>query len=353
MRPPQHPCLTRPLSLSLASPRHAGTTSYAQEYRAHPLPEKAVFAGGPYAPPSVPFDGTSTYKNQFVQHELEARAPRAPHAPREVLPFEGGTTYGETFRPYPILPRERRAPPAMAATGAKFEGTTTTMDAYRAWAVDPSNRRGGPPPPMRPAIPFEGTTTNAEMFKGWQLPPRRPALGLQMAGDRAYVLVPANAPVPAMGRQVFTTVHDNQTDISLLVIEGDFKEASRCNVIGQFDMAGLPPGPAGSCKIEVCLHIDQEGVMTCTAVDLNSQRQEQWLRQGHMYAHPRGAAAAAAVAARTPHGLVCVELVVTPAAYRHMYGMVVDAAGCCMAATAALMHQACTSVVCTAVCAAN
>ena len=59
---------------------------------------------------------------------------------------------------------------------------------------------------------------------GWQLPPKRPALGVQMIGDRAYVLIPANASVPAMGRQVFTTVHDNQTDISLLVLEGDFSQ---------------------------------------------------------------------------------------------------------------------------------
>lgn len=79
------------------------------------------------------------------------------------------------------------------------------MDQYRAWALDPANRRGGPPPPMRPSLPFDGSTTNRDMFKGWQLPPKRPALGVQMVGDAAYVLIPANAPVPAMGRQVFTT----------------------------------------------------------------------------------------------------------------------------------------------------
>ena len=85
----------------------------------------------------------------------------------------------------------------------QFEGTTESMDKFRAWAMDPANRsRGGPPPPMRPSVAFDGTTTNREMFKGWQLPPRRPALGVQMAGDMAYVLLPANAPVPAMGRQV-------------------------------------------------------------------------------------------------------------------------------------------------------
>jgi hypothetical protein len=46
------------------------------------------------------------------------------------------------------------------------------------------------------------TPTCREMFKGWQLPPRRPALGVQMVGDMAYVLIPPSAPVPAIGRQV-------------------------------------------------------------------------------------------------------------------------------------------------------
>ena len=45
-----------------------------------------------------------------------------------------------------------------------------------------------------------------------------------MHGDAAYVLIPANAPIPAVGRQVFTTVHPNQSEISLLVLEGDFTQ---------------------------------------------------------------------------------------------------------------------------------
>ncbi len=117
---------------------------------------------------------------------------------------------------------------------------------YRAWAIDPANRHGSGPPAMRPSLPFDGTTTHREMFKGWQLPPRRPALGVQMLGDVAYVLIPPNAPLPAVGRQVFTTVHDHQTEIRVLVLEGDFSQASRCNVLGHLDMTGLPAGPKGA-----------------------------------------------------------------------------------------------------------
>jgi molecular chaperone DnaK (HSP70) len=138
---------------------------------------------------------------------------------------------------------------------------------------------------MRPSLAFDGTTTNREMFKGWQLPPRRPALGIQMHGDVAFVLIPGNAPVPAIGRQVFTTVHHNQTEISLLVLEGDFTQASRCNVLGHLQMVGLPAGPAGSAKIEVTYYVDEKGVLSVTAMDLNTQRQEQWLQEGYMAAY--------------------------------------------------------------------
>ena len=61
-------------------------------------------------------------------------------------------------------------------------------------------------------------------------------------------------------------------------------QASRCNVLGKFDMVGLPPAPAGTPKIEVTYYIDSDGVLTVSALDLNTQRQEQWLRQGHMAA---------------------------------------------------------------------
>jgi hypothetical protein len=175
--------------------------------------------------------------------------------------LSAATTYSETFRPYPILPRDEGVARQLYEPGstAKFEGHSETHDAFRAWAIDPAQRRGGPTPPMRPALPFDGTTTHKDMFQvryagqdakdrgsclssllahkhlslcfhmqGWQLPPRRPALGVQMLGDQAYILIPANAPIPALGRQLFSTVHDNQEAITVLVLEGDFSQASKC-----------------------------------------------------------------------------------------------------------------------------
>ncbi len=261
-----------------------GTTSYGTAYVPHQLPERQYGQGNPYQPNSAAFDGNTTYNTNYVPHAFESRPQQSAHAPHVSLPFDGSTTYADNFKAMPILPREKAERGQYQPNSAKFEGTSESMDKFRAWAIDTGNRRGNGPPPMRPSMPFDGTTTNREMFKGWQLPPRRPALGIQMMGDVAYVLIPANAPIPAVGRQIFTTVHPDQREISVLILEGDFTQASRCNVLGKFDMVGLPPGPAGAAKIEITYHIDQNGVLSVSALDMNTQRQEQWLREGYMHA---------------------------------------------------------------------
>ncbi|KAJ9520190.1 hypothetical protein QJQ45_030109 [Haematococcus lacustris] len=295
-----HQCTPRMTLTPGSSTYSSAFVPHAAGQRAAPTPRTGQL------PTSAPFEGTTSYRcvapglaapakqglphgptqGDYVGHSLEPRPQRSPTAGHQPLPFTGSTTYGEQFKPYPIQAQSRGTskPSDMQASGARFEGTSETMDKYRAWAMDPTHRRGGPPPPMRPSLPFDGSTTHREMFKGWQLPPQRPALGVQMLGDKVYTLIPANAPIPALGRQIFTTVHDNQTEISVLVLEGDFTQASRCNVLGQFDLANLPPGPKGKAKVEVSFHVDAQGVLNVSATDMDTQRQEQWLRDGFLVA---------------------------------------------------------------------
>jgi molecular chaperone DnaK (HSP70) len=83
-----------------------------------------------------------------------------------------------------------------------------------------------------------------------------------MVGDQAYVMIPANASIPALGRQTFTTVDDNQREMRVLVLEGDFTQASRCNLLGHFDLTGLPPGPKGAC---VALYLGSKRTAGCLA----------------------------------------------------------------------------------------
>jgi molecular chaperone DnaK (HSP70) len=70
-----------------------------------------------------------------------------------------------------------------------------------------------------------------------------------------------------------------------LFSSADFHFFFACSILGQFDLLGLPQGPAGSARIEISFHIDEGGVLSCSALDLDSQRHEEWLRAGAMVAH--------------------------------------------------------------------
>ncbi|GIL93840.1 hypothetical protein Vretimale_205 [Volvox reticuliferus] len=296
-----------------------GTTLYRDNYRGHTIEPKPPVAPKPYNPNSAPFDGNSLYRQDFIQHSLEPR-PRCtagayqpnpapfdgtslykadykayPITPRTSVrtnppainpaPFEGQTNYRDDYKAYPMEPRSPIAPAPYQPNTAPFQGSTETRDQYQPWPVDPSlTHRAGMLPPMRPSASFEGSSTYSQDYRGWKLPARRPALGVQMQGDRTYVLIPTQAALPAAGKQLFTTVHDNQTEICVLVLRGDAAVASRNNVIGQFDLKGIPPGPRGTPRIEITLNVDSNNVLSATATDLDANRHEQWLRQGSMEA---------------------------------------------------------------------
>ncbi|GLC33976.1 hypothetical protein PLESTB_000824500 [Pleodorina starrii] len=263
-----------------------GNTSYRQDFTQHPVERRQPTAAGAYQPNPAPFDGTSHYKADYTAHPIEPRQPAPPAAmAANTAPFEGQTHYRDDFKPHTLEPR----PPPPAAqyqpNPAPFQGSSETRDQFQAWPVDPTTgQRQAPLPPMRPSAAFEGSSTYSQDYRGWKMPARRPALGVQMKGDRTYVLIPADAQLPAAGKQIFTTVHDNQTEICVLVLRGDAQVASRNNVIGQFDLKGIPPAPRGTARIEVCLHLDASNVLSATATDLDANRHEQWLRQGSMEA---------------------------------------------------------------------
>ncbi|GFR51504.1 hypothetical protein Agub_g13919 [Astrephomene gubernaculifera] len=263
-----------------------GNSSYKQDFPQHPIEPRQQHATSQYQANNAPFDGTSHYKSDYQAYQLEPRAPAGPPpAPYNPAPFEGQTHYRDDFRAPPLEPRPPPPAAAYQPNAAPFQGSTETRDQYQPWPLDPANtqRRTGPPP-MLPSVPFDASSTYKQQFRGWRLPPRRPALGVQLRGDRAYTLIPAEAPLPAVGKQVFTTVHDNQTEICVLVLRGDAPVASRNSVIGQFDLTGLPPGPRGAARVEINLTLSPDNVLSATATDLDAQRQEQWLRQGSMVA---------------------------------------------------------------------
>jgi len=226
------------------------------------------------------FEGTRN--NDYPAYGNVKSNPRhMQQKPMTPLPFEG--TRKNDYPAYEVTQVNQRHLPQKPITPLPFEGTR--KNDYPAYEVTQVNQRHMPQP-MLPTLPFEGNSTSKEAFKGWQMPPKRPALGVQMINDKAYVLIPANAPLPAMGRQTFTTVRDNQTAISVLVLEGDFQIASKCGVLGQFDLEGIPIAPEGVPRIQVTFMINKQGVLTCHAMDLDTKRHEQWLKKGSFTVTP-------------------------------------------------------------------
>ena len=95
-------------------------------------------------------------------------------------------------------------------------------------------------------------------------------LGIATAGGGCEVLFPANARLPANREKIFTTSRDDQTSIKIAVLQGHSTQAHENELIGQFQIPGLPPSPAGRIEINVSFHIDAEGLFSASATNIGT-----------------------------------------------------------------------------------
>ena len=93
------------------------------------------------------------------------------------------------------------------------------------------------------------------------------SLGIETAGEMMTVLIPRNSTIPAKKSEIFSTFADNQTAVTIKVYEGERTRTRDNNLLGTFDLTGIPPAPRGVPQIEVTFDVNADGIMNVSAQD--------------------------------------------------------------------------------------
>ena len=99
-------------------------------------------------------------------------------------------------------------------------------------------------------------------------------LGIETLGGVATALIEKNTTIPTQKSQVFSTAEDNQTAVTVHVIQGERTQASQNKSLGQFNLTDLPPAARGVPQIEVSFDLDANGILNVSAKDKNTGKEQ-------------------------------------------------------------------------------
>lgn len=99
-------------------------------------------------------------------------------------------------------------------------------------------------------------------------------LGIETMGGVMTALIEKNTTIPSKKSQVFSTADDNQSAVTIHVLQGERKQAAQNKSLGKFDLADIPPAPRGVPQIEVTFDIDANGILNVSAKDKATGKQQ-------------------------------------------------------------------------------
>lgn len=99
-------------------------------------------------------------------------------------------------------------------------------------------------------------------------------LGIETLGGVSTPLIPRNTTIPVTKSQIFSTAEDNQTEVTISVVQGERQLAADNKMLGRFNLSGIEPAPRGLPQIEVSFSIDVNGITTVSAKDKKTGQEQ-------------------------------------------------------------------------------
>ncbi len=100
------------------------------------------------------------------------------------------------------------------------------------------------------------------------------SLGVETLGGVMTPLIERNTTIPTEKKEIFSTAADNQTEVTIHVLQGEREFARDNRTLGQFNLTGLPPAPRGVPQVEVTFSIDANGILNVSAKDMATQKEQ-------------------------------------------------------------------------------